>query len=140
MKVDPTYIEKIARDRATDDMTCLVSITRKTPPEFDPVTGMTTGGAPITVYEGAARIANTSGPVTYTFADEPQAWQSVLVYIPWRVDPVPMRDDVLTVLGARDPVLVDRMYSVEDVDRGGQWRAATTLQCTGTQLEPGTVV
>ena len=130
--LDPTYYEKIARDRAEDDMICVVRITRPAGLEFD-VGDVTVTPLPHTlVYDGRARLSNTTGPMNFGFADEKQEWQNLNCWIPWDA-PVVLVHDIVTVVTSPDPTLDGRTYQVTDVDRGGQYRAAKMLQMQGTQ-------
>lgn len=128
------------------NMTSTVRITRggDQAPKWNPDTlQVDPGGAedeiygPETVADGQTPIAlvkTVSGPVTMALADEPQYFQSTFVLIPlWARQPEV--DDIVQVLSAPDPRLVNRYYRIVDVEHAGQLPLYQRLQVVG--IQPG---
>jgi hypothetical protein len=124
----------VAREFAESNMTAEVSITRKASAVFDAETGSLTSGEPVVVYEGKARIYTVQGPVQNSYGDEPTYFSSTIVSVPVVTATLPRVDDLIEVTAhMADPIMVGRVFRVQDVEAGGQWMAARKLQVTGVQ-------
>jgi Family of unknown function (DUF6093) len=110
-----------------------IKIFRKQAPVFDPVTGKLTAQTDTLIYQGKARIATVSGPLTYQLGDEPQYFSAATVSIPEDFTPIPQVDDVIEVVAHPAPGLVGRSYRVTDVQGGGQIHSARVMSVTGVQ-------
>lgn len=131
------FVTALATRFALRNMGDAVLVTRMADTQEQP-DGTLVGVPDTTVYEGIARFYNVSGPVTYQLGEEPQYFSSSYVSIPV-IDPAtgqptePMIDDVVTALEHPDPLMVNKLFRVMDVESGGQFGPVRRLQLTGVQ-------
>lgn len=127
----------MARRFAESNMVSVVRITRTGSAVLDEMTGVLATPEPSMVYEGKARVAIVSGPVTMSLGDEPQYFSGSSVSIPVVVASherlTPLVDDLIEILVHDDPLLVGLVFRVLDVEAGGHMQAARRMQVTGAQ-------
>jgi hypothetical protein len=140
--VDHNLVQRYVRTFARGNMRDTVRIGRSGAPVFDEETGTLQAASPTAIYEGPARVAAVSGPVSYSIGDEPQHFSQTYISIPVVDDdgvpvPAPQVEDVVLVLtNPGDPEMVNRTFQIQDVESGGQWPAVRRMQVVGVQASP----
>lgn len=95
---------------------------------------------PVVAGAGApAGIALTAGPITTSFGDEPEYYDSVTIYIrptgSFYVTTGPTLhaqiDDLVKVISAPDPAIAGRTYRIISATRGGRVSPSVRLTCEG---------
>jgi hypothetical protein len=134
------YARAYVRRHATAHMYYTVAISRMTDPVFDTESGVMVAAVNRMIYFGPARIWTVSGPQVLGVGEDQMSFDQSFVSIPWDTDPIPNRDDIVTVQDY-DPVyyygdeqLVGRSFRVTNVQLGGQMYATRRLNVTG--IEP----
>lgn len=131
---------KIARRYAEAFMTAQVKIW--TP--VDPVLATDASASSVDAigvarYEGKARVASASGPVTYNVGDEPVYYSTAMGFIPIAgsdgVVYVVRVNDMLKVVTHHDPLMVGMVFRVTDVETGGEFIASRRLSLLGVQRQ-----
>lgn len=126
---------RYARGFAERNMTAKVRITRPAPASLQP-NGELEAVAASVVYEGKARVYPATGPVTMNLGDENQYFQNSNVSVPLYdggVPVLPQVDDIVEVLWHDDPLFLNRVFRVMDVEAAGQIPTVRRMQVMGVQ-------
>lgn len=129
--VNHSRIAYYVRRYAESNMSATVTVVRKYKPVFNETTGELASASPSVIYTGKARVATSSGPLTYAVGDESSYFQALTVSIPVVTADVMVDDLVLVTAHPGDPAVVGRVFRVTDVEAGGQWMAARKLSVVG---------
>lgn len=97
---------------------------------FDPDEGVESDTAGDEVYAGKCRIRPASGPSTVEAGEGTRSFGYFDVWLPWDTTGVEL-DHVLTITTSDDPYLVDRTFTVVNVE-GGSDGAHRKLQVQDT--------
>jgi hypothetical protein len=115
---------KYVRARATDAMTYVCRIERVAKPTYDETTLIASTGSRTTIYEGACRIWEVTGPGVVMLGEEEYSTQTTNLSIPWNTSPVPIRHDEGVITESDlDPIMVGKRFVILDVAKSGQLRA-----------------
>lgn len=99
--------------------------------EYDPDEGTVVYADDLDPSLGAmAGITTSSGPMTLTIGDEPEYYDTLMVYIP-RGSPEPWIDDILVVMANPEADMIGRIFRVTSVGVGGRLQGSINMICTG---------
>jgi hypothetical protein len=110
-----------------------VQIERMSDGVFDETTGQISPAVKLIIYIGPARISSVTGPQVLGLGEDQMAFVQTSISIPWDTDPVPNRDDIVTVLtydrhrGFGDEALIGRAFRILSVEFGGQMFAVRRM-------------
>jgi hypothetical protein len=100
--------------------------------EYDPDDGTVIYADDVDPTLGAmAGIAPSSGPLTLSVGDEPEYYDTLIVYLPRSADE-PWIDDLLVVMANPEADMIGRVFRVASVGAGGRLHGSVSLTCTGT--------
>ena len=140
-QINTPLVRRYAQKYAEMNMDAEVTITRPNAPSAVSNTGQISATTYSTVYTGKARVTTASGPVQYSFGEEPQYFSSSQVSIPLvktNGDPtMPQVNDLVTVTDHHDALMIGRAFRVMDVQAAGQFESARTMSVTGAQRWEG---
>lgn len=107
--------------------------------ELDEETGLEPALGGDVIYEGVCRYTTARGGGSIVLGDGSRAPQQVRFSIPWDA-PMPMKVDMVEMLDAPDPGIVDAVFVVDDVEKTQYLTArkftATTFQPKSTHHRP----
>lgn len=126
-KISPRARNYVRR-AATANMGHVVRIERVNKATFDEEDLVARAGTRVTIYEGPARLWESTGQGVVQIGDDNVVMQSTNLSIPWNQppagDPQPLRDDEFTIISSNvDTTVVGKRGVLLDVAKAGELRA-----------------